>query len=131
MAKIFKDLLGIDDIKPYLAGTKGLDIAQAEKLLRNDIPSFKDGAKRLFPKLDTMSAARQFALVDLVYNLGEAKVRNKFPQLIDAVNSGDFNAAADQLINSDWYRQVGNRAVIDVGIVRSGGWVPAFEQPKK
>lgn len=52
---------------------------------------------------------RQIVLIDMAYNLGLNNFL-EFKQMIAALELGYYEIAADQMLNSNWSQQVGNRA---------------------
>lgn len=52
----------------------------------------------------------QRVLVNMAFNLGRTRL-GKFKNMIGAVNNNDFVEAANQMVDSRWYGQVGNRSV--------------------
>jgi lysozyme len=52
----------------------------------------------------------QRVLVNMAFNIGRTRF-GKFKKMIAAVNSNDFEEAANQMVDSVWYNQVGNRSV--------------------
>lgn len=87
---------------------------------------------------DVLTPARQFVIVDLCYNLGEAgwlafaETRQLISQgqllknqgrLVQA--HGMFVTARQHLTASPWFGQVGDRARRDVAMLVSGEWVDA------
>jgi len=52
--------------------------------------------RRVFPGFDGYPMPAQHALVDMAYNLGVGKLRDKFPTLLKACRDGDFEKAADE-----------------------------------
>lgn len=63
----------------------------------------------LFPEFDHLADIRRMALTDFVFQLGFKRART-FKRMIAAVNSGQWNDAAKEIINSDYYRQLGGDA---------------------
>ena len=57
-------------------------------------------------------------VVNMAFNLGLTKL-NKFENLKEALLEGDYNKAADEMIDSEWYHQVGNRSKRLVDMMRS------------
>ena len=48
-------------------------------------------------------------MVNMAFNLGYTRL-SKFTGLKAALDDRDWNKAADEMVDSRWYRQVGNRA---------------------
>lgn len=51
----------------------------------------------------------QRVLINMAFNLGRSRL-GKFKNMIVAVNEGNYAKAADEMIDSRWYKQVGNRS---------------------
>ena len=51
----------------------------------------------------------QRVLVNMAFNLGRNRL-SKFKNMLKAVNEGDYQKAADEMVDSKWYRQVGRRS---------------------
>jgi len=49
-------------------------------------------------------------LVNMAFNIGRPRL-SKFKNMITAVNEGNWVKAADEMVDSRWYNQVGNRSV--------------------
>lgn len=59
--------------------------------------------------LDSLSEARQGAVLNLCFNLGvEGALR--FRKFFEALHDGDWERAGAELLDSEWARQVGKRA---------------------
>lgn len=71
------------------------------------------------PEYHQLCSARQAVLVDMVFNMGYAKVM-KFEKMRAAVRRGDFAEAKRQMLDSAWHRQVGRRAEHLAEIMESG-----------
>ena len=59
-------------------------------------------------------------MIDLTFNMGPAWFR-KFPAASAALAKGDMQTFANEMQNSAWFRQVGNRGPTIVAMIRSGG----------
>jgi lysozyme len=73
---------------------------------------------RTFDFYDALSDARKVVLVDMSFNLGLQGLC-EFHQMIEALKKGDYNAAADAMLDSKWAVQVGERAIEDAFIMRN------------
>jgi lysozyme len=49
-------------------------------------------------------------LVNMAFNLGRTRF-GRFKKMIDAVKANDYVEAANQMVDSRWYNQVGNRSI--------------------
>lgn len=100
--------------------TRGLSEAEASYLLQNDI----DEAifhLRLEPYWLDLNEPRQAVLIDMVVNLGWGGF-SKFKNLRAALTRGDIEGACEQMVDSKWYDQVGNRSKRLVGMMFHGVW---------
>jgi len=59
----------------------------------------------------------QRVLVNMAFNLGRSRL-GKFKNLITAVNEGNYSKAANEMVDSKWYRQVKRRGEELVEIMR-------------
>lgn len=62
----------------------------------------------------------QHAVVDMCFNMGGPRFR-KFTKLIEALAARDFIAAAREMLDSKWARQVPRRAQADAALVAAHG----------
>lgn len=63
---------------------------------------------------------RKSVLLELAFNMGLGKLLG-FPHMLAACTARDWNTAADELQNSAWFHQVGNRGPRLVNLLRNGG----------
>lgn len=63
--------------------------------------------------------ARKAVLLDMAFNLGVAGLL-EFRIMLECISRGDFAGAASQMVNSEWARQVGQRAATDAKIMKDG-----------
>lgn len=99
----------------------GINQAEAEEMLRTDIMSVNLKLTSQYPKYCNLDSARQGVLVNMCFNLGLAGLM-KFQKMQAAVLAGDFNRAADEMLDSRWAGQVGNRADELAIQMRTGEW---------
>lgn len=79
----------------------------------------------------TLSEVRQAVLMDMGYNLGIAGLKG-FKNMIEAVNDGDFNRAADEMLDSKYAKDVGYRAARLSYMMRSNQWPSDIDyEPEK
>jgi lysozyme len=58
-------------------------------------------------------------MVELVFNLGIGELRG-FVDALSALGTGDFAGAAADFMDSEWAKEVGNRAVVLTQMIASG-----------
>jgi lysozyme len=88
-------------------------------LLEDDVEVAQIGCRKLYPKFDDFSENRQNALTDWVFNVGLGTARS-FHQTNLCINLGNWQGAADHLIDSEYARQVHKRAFEISDLIRNG-----------
>ena len=99
---------------------RGITRETALDILESDIDRAIADARSLVPTFDLLPSAAQMVLVDMSFNLGRSRL-SKFKKMLLAVSAGNFDRAASEMIESDWYSQVGDRSRELVGMMRSAG----------
>ena len=87
---------------------RGISEEEALFLLDNDIKKCVADVKR-FPWFEYLDPVRQKVIVDMRFNLGLAGLK-KFRKMIGHLEVGAYSDAADEMKNSKWYWEVGNRS---------------------
>ena len=102
---------------------KGISLIEASKLLAYDISSAQIGVCGVFAfsaaELGPIPQVVYRALVDMMFNLGFTRFKG-FKKMIAAIKEKDWNLAADEMLDSKWAKQVGQRAIELAEMVRSG-----------
>jgi len=75
-------------------------------------------ASALFLNFSSHPEDVQRVLVNMAFNLGRSRL-GKFKNMITAVNEGNYSKAADEMVDSKWYRQVKRRGEELVNIMRN------------
>ena len=99
--------------------TKGITRAEAEVLLDNDIVGAIDALTRRFPWFTRLDPIRQRVLVDMCIQLGLNGVAN-FKRMCAAIEAGDYDLAADEMIDSVWEGQAPKRVHRLAQMMRTG-----------
>jgi lysozyme len=107
------------DIASCLRLTGAITQDMAERLLNISITIATEDCRAIYPGFDTFSEARRFALIDFLFNVGSGTAL-KFKKMRLAIVWCDWDRAADEMIDSDWFKQVGVRGPEIVGMVRVG-----------
>ena len=97
----------------------GLSDDEVDYLLDNDIKRVKDELTDEYYWFGGLNDARQEAMIDISFNLGQTRLRG-FKKALDAMASEDFDIAADEFMDSRWSEQVGNRAIEVTEVIRTG-----------
>lgn len=110
------EALGLDYDK-VRSGEVSLDKGQIDSLRDADVDHAIEAARDNVSNFDGLSDNRQAALTDMAFNLGSEGL-SKFKNTIDAVESGDFEKAAEEMADSQWAGQVGNRSAEDIELMK-------------
>ena len=104
----------------------GITREEALYLLNNDIARVVGEAVGAFPWFNFLNPPRQDVILSMLFNLGLEGFKN-FKQTIEAITNGNFERAAQEMLDSTWHKQVGQRAVELAKIMATGEYV---ELPK-
>ena len=63
----------------------------------------------LYEDFDDLPEEAQQVIANMMFNMGRPRL-SKFRGMKRGVDSRDWNAAADEMVDSGWYKQVTNRA---------------------
>jgi lysozyme len=101
---------------------RGITEDEARYLLKNDIKIVEDELLERQPMVGGLDSVRQRVLVDMGFNLG-LPILMKFQNMWAAIESEEWDEAADQMMDSRWAKQVGRRAKRLSQAMRTGEWV--------
>lgn len=99
----------------------GLRPDEIAYLLNNDIDSRIDALTRALPWFQDLDDARKGVLLNMSF-MGVQKLL-EFKKTLDFVRLGMYGHAAEEMLDSDWAKQVGPRALRLSQQMRSGSWV--------
>jgi GH24 family phage-related lysozyme (muramidase) len=100
-----------------LAGAEDLTDAQIDGLFDRDLDTAFAAAHRQVTNFDNLHHNARLVVIDMMF-MGEARFA-EFKKMIAALQEFDYNAAADEIANSQWYVQVKNRGSEDVSLMQS------------
>lgn len=100
---------------------KGISEHEAELMLSSDIHEVQDELTKLLPVYSKLNPARKDALTNMGFNLGVTGLL-KFKKMISALEAGDYNLAAEEMLDSRWASQVGQRSKDLAEQVRTGNY---------
>ena len=78
-----------------------------EELFNKDFNKAKQGMEELIGTLDIAMAAKGI-IIEMIFQLGKTGV-SKFKNMFAALNEYDYTRAAEEMLNSAWYRQTPSR----------------------
>ena len=115
-------ILGCDELTPQqvinILRRRGITKEEALVLLAHDIQDCEQDLRQ-FEWFDRLDPVRRKVVLDMLFNLGAAGFR-KFRKMIAALERGDYDTAAAEMVDSKWYHQVGTRARRLVEMMRTG-----------
>ena len=74
-----------------------------------DIKNVLSDCIKLYPDFDDLPEEVQLIIANMMFNMGRPRL-SKFKGMKRGVDAKDWNAAADEMVDSKWYRQVTKRA---------------------
>ncbi|CAB4128420.1 COG3772 Phage-related lysozyme (muraminidase) [uncultured Caudovirales phage] len=104
---------------------RGISKEEAYTLLDDDINYFSTELNAALTFFCDLNSPRQLALIDMCFNLG-LKNFLEFTHMIDALKSSNYALAAKQMLESEWAKQVGQRA-IDLSDIISSGEISTYK----
>lgn len=87
---------------------KGISEDEARYLCANDIRECSSDLDLHLPWWKSLSPARQMQILDLRFNMGMRGLLS-FHHFLAAMQAGEWQRAVDELRDSDWWHQVGER----------------------
>jgi lysozyme len=97
----------------------GISKQEALTLLQNDVTHVVNALDGAFPWWRGMSDIRQQVLANMCFNMGIVRLSG-FKNALAAMERGDYETAANEMHDSSWSNQVGDRAVRLVSLMRNG-----------
>ena len=119
--EIYKDHLGyptfgighlVLDSDPEYGQEVGTPVSEERclEVFDHDLEVTVNECKVLFPDFDEKLDEVQEILINMMFNMGRTRL-SKFKKFIGALNEENYDEAANQMMDSRWYHQVGNRSV--------------------
>ncbi len=97
----------------------GLSEEEIDMLLLNDIVRTKELMDDYIPWHRDLDQVRQEALINFVFNVGIGTTM-KFKNAMAALEEHDYDTAATEMLDSNWAKQVGNRAIEITQMIKTG-----------
>ena len=92
--------------------------SRVKEAFAHDIVTVLSDCERLYEDFYDLPEEAQRVIANMMFNMGYTRLR-KFKGMKSGVDARDWNAAADEMVDSRWYYQVINRANRLVERVRS------------
>ena len=74
-----------------------------------DVGTVLEDCERLYADFDSLPEEVQLIIANMMFNMGYPRL-SKFKGMKAGVDARDWQQAADEMVDSKWYRQVTNRA---------------------
>lgn len=118
--KIYLDHLGlptfgighlIRESDPEHGSEVGTPVSEdrVNEAFESDIQTVLSDCNKLYSDFEDLPEEAQLIIANMMFNLGYPRL-SKFKGMKRGVDARDWNAAADEMVDSRWYRQVTNRA---------------------
>ena len=118
--EIYKDHLGyptfgighlVIDSDPEYGQEIGTPVSEDRVIeaFDNDVQIVLSDCERLYNDFNVLPEEVQLIIANMMFNMGRPRL-SKFKGMKAGVDAQDWNKAADEMIDSNWYKQVPNRA---------------------
>ena len=118
--EIYNDHLGyptfgighlVRDTDPEAGAAVGTPVTEDRVIeaFNEDVETVLSDCAILYDDFDELPEEAQLIIANMMFNLGRPRL-SKFKGMKAGVDSRDWKKAADEMIDSAWYRQVPNRA---------------------
>ena len=86
-----------------------VDEYRVKEAFEDDVQGVISDCEKLYVQWEHLPEEAQQIIANMMFNMGLTRL-SKFKGMKRGVDSRDWNAAADEMVDSNWYRQVTNRA---------------------
>ena len=118
--EIYNDHLGyptfgighlILDSDPEYGSDTGTEVSEdrVKEAFASDVVGVVSDCETLYPDFEELPEDAQRIIANMMFNMGRTRL-SKFKGMRYGVNTRDWNMAADEMVDSSWYKQVTNRA---------------------
>ena len=118
--EVYKDHLGYDTFgighlitarDPENGWSVGTDVDEyrVQEAFEDDVQGVIADCEKLYVQWEHLPEEAQQVIANMMFNMGRPRL-SKFKGMKRGVDARDWNAAADEMVDSAWYRQVTNRA---------------------
>lgn len=89
----------------------GTEVSESRvaEAFESDIETVLSDCNTLYSDFEELPEEAQQIIANMMFNLGRPRL-SAFKGMKAGVDAGDWNEAADQMVDSRWYKQVGARA---------------------
>ena len=99
------------DSDPEYGSDTGTAVSESRVIeaFESDIVGVLSDCETLYDDFEDLPEEAQRIIANMMFNMGRPRL-SKFKGMKRGVDSRDWNAAADEMVDSAWYKQVTNRA---------------------
>ena len=89
----------------------GTDVEEdrVREVFEQDVQTVLSDCEILYPDFYDLPEEAQLIIANMMFNMGRTRL-SKFKGMKRGVDARDWETAADEMVDSRWYRQVGERA---------------------
>lgn len=98
------------DYNKVLSGEQSLTDREINLILTYDINRAISDAKKFIKNFDTLPTDAKTAIIDMSFNMGLGRLQ-QFKKFKNAIETNNFELAAKEMKDSNWYKQVKNRGI--------------------
>lgn len=117
----YEDSVGVETIGIGFNLEEGFTLEECRLILQLRMKKLGDELSYKVPAYIEVGCVRKIVLLDMVYNLGIHRLLT-FKKMIAALDRGDYELAADEMLDSRYARQVKGRARRNAFMMRTGEW---------
>ena len=101
----------ITDNDPECGAPLGTKVSEdrVQEAFETDVETVLSDCERLYVQFEHLPEEVQLIVANMMFNMGLTRL-SKFKGMKRGVDARDWEAAADEMVDSRWYKQVTNRA---------------------
>ena len=118
--EVYNDHLGLPtfgighliiDSDPEYGAVIGTEVRdyRVKEAFEEDVQNVLTDCEKLYVQWEHLPEEVQLIIANMMFNMGRTRL-SKFKGMKAGVDSRDWNKAADEMVDSRWYKQVTNRA---------------------
>lgn len=99
------------DTDPEFEAPVGTPVSESRvnECFDNDVEVVLGECRKLYDDFDELPEEAQLIIANMMFNMGRPRL-SQFKGMKAGVDARDWNRAADEMVDSRWYKQVTNRA---------------------
>ena len=86
-----------------------VDDERVQEVFKEDVQTVLSDCEKLYDDFYDLPMEVQLIIANMMFNMGRTRL-SKFKGMKRGIDDCDWQAAADEMVDSRWYRQVTNRA---------------------